>query len=293
MISVEATFLNTSDNVLENLGVELRNIPRESIPNAPDIPGQTNPTAGLVLGGTRDARFRTAYTFRDQNNQVETALPASAIGGLGLQFAVLGAPRINMLMTALKKTGRGTILDSPKITALNGQRVNVSYLRQRQYIQDGDVQAGAVAYEPVINTFSTGVVLDVKPVMSYDRKFITLHIFPTLIELIDSRDLTLEYLADPPGVAIEIRTQITIERPWLSLQRVRTSAMVPDNGAIVLGGFEVVSKQNLSASTPLLDKIPILAAFFQRKVESEEKRSQFIIVRAKIIELDELEQELR
>ena len=287
MISVEATFLNTSDNLMESLGVELRNIPRVTVPNAPDIPGQSNPSAGLLLGGNRDARFRTAYTFRDQNNQVENALPASAIGGLGLQFAVLGAPRINLLMTALKKTGRGTILDSPKITALNGQRVNVAYLKQRQYIQDGDVQAGAVAYEPVINTFSTGVVLDVKPVMSYDRKFITIHVFPTLMELVDVRDFVLEYQSDL------LRTQITIERPWLRLQRCRTSAVVPDNGALVLGGFDVVSKQNLSASTPLMDKIPILSAFFRRKVESEEKSMQFIIVRAKIIELDELERELR
>jgi len=301
MISVEATFLNISDNNLESLGVELRNIPRESIPNAPDIPGQTNPTAGLLLGGTRDARFRTAYTFRDQNNQVETALPASAIGGLGLQFAVLGAPRVNMLMTALEKTGKGTIMDSPRITALNGQRVNVSYLRQYQYIQDGDVQAGAVAYEPVINTFSTGVVLDVKPVMSYDRKFVTLHIFPTLIDLVALRTTRLEFqnrrwfffpfLIDPPpppDIAV-----ITIEQPWLQLQRVRTSAEVPDNGALVLGGFEVVYQQDITASTPLLDKIPILSAFFRRKVKTEEKRNQFIIVRAKIIELDELEKELR
>ncbi|MEW6027100.1 MAG: hypothetical protein AB1599_07395, partial [Planctomycetota bacterium] len=192
MIYVEAIFLNTSDNFLESLGVELRNIPRVPVLNAPDIPGQTNPTAGFLPGGNRDIRFRTAYTFRDQNNQVETALPNTAIGGLGLQFAVVGGgPRLNMLLTALEKSGRGIILDSPKITALNGQRVNVSYLRQTQYIQDVDVQAGALAYEPVINTLSTGVVLDVKPVMSYDRKFVTLNIFPTLIEVIDYNILAL------------------------------------------------------------------------------------------------------
>jgi type II secretory pathway component GspD/PulD (secretin) len=301
MVSIEATFTTTTDDLFEEFGTELRGIPRVTIPNAPDIPGQSNPNAGLLLGGNRDARFRTAYTFRDQNNQVENALPASALGGLGLQFAVLGAPRINMLMTALKKTGRGTILDSPRITAINGQRVNVSYTKQRQYIQDGDVMAGATAYEPVINTFTTGVVLDVKPVMSYDRKFVTLNIFPTLIDLVDMRTTTLEFqnqrwfyypiLIDPPPPP-EVAA-ITIEKPWISLQRVRTSAEVPDNGALVLGGFEVVSKQDLTASTPLMDKIPILAAFFRRKVETEEKRKQFIIVRAKIIELDELEQELR
>ena len=184
-------------------------------------------------------------------------------------------------------------MDSPKITALNGQRVNVSFLRQRQYIQDGDIQAGAVAYEPVINTYTTGVVLDVKPIMSYDRKYITLNIFPTLLELVDSRETTLEYQATPPGIAVELVTQMTIEKPWLRIQRCRTSAEVPDNGALILGGFETVSKQSITASTPLLDKIPILAPFFRRKIDTEEKRNQLIIVRAKIIELDELEEELR
>ncbi|HLD36385.1 MAG TPA: hypothetical protein VJC37_06655 [Planctomycetota bacterium] len=293
MVSIEATFTTTTDDFFEEFGMELRNIPRSTIPNAPDIPGQSNPSAGLLLGGNRDARFRTAYTLRDQNNQVETALPPSAVGGLGLQFAILGSPRVNMLMSALEKTGKGTIMDSPKITALNGQRVNVAFIRQRQYIQDGDIQAGAVAYEPVINTFSTGVVLDVKPVMSYDRKFITIHVFPTLLELVDVRNLTLEYFASPPGIATELSTQISIELPWLRLQRCRTSAVVPDEGALVLGGMKTIYDRDITASTPMMDKIPILSAFFKRKIKSEEKRYQLVIVRAKIVELPEIEQDLR
>ncbi|MEW6027016.1 MAG: hypothetical protein AB1599_06970 [Planctomycetota bacterium] len=294
MVSIEATFMTTTDDFLEEMGVELRGISRVPVLNAPDIPGQTNPTAGFLPGGNRDIRFRTAYTLRDQNNQVETALPPTAVGGLGLQFAVLGGgPRMNMLMTALEKTGKGTILDSPKITALNGQRVNVAFMKQRQYIQDGDIQAGAVAYEPVINTFSTGVVLDVKPVMSYDRKFVTIHVFPTLLELIDVRELTLEYLADPPGIAVELRTEITIELPWLRLQRCRTSAVVPDGGALVLGGMKTIYDRDITASTPMMDKIPLLAPFFRRKIASEEKRYQMVIIRAKIVELPEIEQDLR
>ncbi len=294
MVSIEATFTTTVDDFFEEFGMELRGIPRVTIPNAPDIPGQPSPSAGLLLGGNRDARFRTAYTLRDSNNQVETPLPPTAIGGLGLQFAILGGgPRVNMLMSALEKTGKGTIMDSPKITALNGQRVNVAFIRQRQYIQDGDIQAGAVAFEPVIGTFSTGVVLDVKPVMSYDRKFITIHVFPTLLELVDAREITLEYFAAPPGIAVELRTQITIELPWLRLQRCRTSAVVPDGGALVLGGMKTIYDRDITTSTPMLDKIPILSAFFKRKIKSEEKRYQLVIIRAKIVELPEIEQDLR
>ncbi|MDI6732877.1 MAG: hypothetical protein QME16_02970, partial [Planctomycetota bacterium] len=294
MIYIEATFITTSDDLLEDLGIQWRNIPRVGLePTPPGIPGQPNPTAGILPGGNRDIRFRSAYSFRDTNNVVETALPPSAIGGLGLQFATLGKPRTNMLLTALERTGKGTIIDSPKITALNGQRVNVSFIRQRQYIQDGDIQSGAIAYEPVINTFSTGVVLDVKPVMSYDRKFITIHIFPTILELIGLREITLQYRADPPGVIIQLQSEITIELPWLRLQRCRTSAVVPDGGALVLGGMKTIYDRDITASTPLVDKIPVIATFFRRKVRSEERRYQIIVIRAKIVELPEIEEELR
>lgn len=293
MISIEATFLSTSDNFLEDFGVQLRDISQASIPNAPDIPGQTTVNAGFLPGGNRDSRFRTAYTFRDQNNLVETALPPADIGGLGLQSTILGKPRVNYLLNALEKTGRGTIIDSPKILAINGQRVNISFLKQRQYILDGEIQGGAVAYQPVINTFSTGVVLDVKPVMSYDRKYITVHVFPTLLELLGVRTRTLQYEAAPPAVGIALVTQITIEMPWLRLQRCRTSAVIPDKGALVLGGLKTIYNTDITASTPFLDKIPIVGVFFRRKIANEEKRNQIIIVRVEIIELSEIEETLR
>ncbi|MFH1232042.1 MAG: hypothetical protein V1709_11175 [Planctomycetota bacterium] len=293
MISIESTFLSTTDNFLEDFGLQLRDIPQASIANAPNIPGQPTVNAGFLLGGNRDSRFRTAYTFRDQNNLVEQALPPADIGGLGLQSAILGKPRVNMLINALEKTGKGTILDSPKIVAINGQRVNIAFLRQRQYIQDGDIQGGAIAYQPVLNTFSTGVVLDVKPVMSYDRKYVTVHVFPTLLELLGVRTRTLQFEGAAPGVGLPSVTQITIELPWLRLQRCRTSAVVPDKGALVLGGLKTVYNDRIAASTPFLDKIPIVGVFFRRKITVDEKRNQLIIIRAEIIELSEIEQTIQ
>jgi type II secretory pathway component GspD/PulD (secretin)/Tfp pilus assembly protein PilF len=290
MVAMEATFISITDDFLEILGIELRDIPRVPIPNQPEIPRQPQPTAGLLPGGNRDIRFRTAYSFRNAIGNIEASLPPSAVGGLGMQFSVLGKPRVNMLLSALEKTGKGTILDSPKIIALNGQRVNVSFLKQRQYVQDGDIQGGAVAYEPVVNIFSTGIVLDVKPVMSYDRKFITVHVFPTLIELMGLRTRRLEFSATPPGVGLPVYTFIDIELPWLRLQRARTSAVVPDGGAVVLGGMKTVYDRTISSSTPLLDKIPVLQVFFRRRIQGEEKRSQLIIISAEIIELPEIEE---
>lgn len=289
MVVIETTFLATSDNNLEDFGVQLRDIPRTPIANAPTIPGQTQPGAGITPGGSRDIRFRTAYTFRDANGAIETALPAADVGGLGLQFSVVRKQRVNMLINALEKSGKGNILDSPKVVALNGQRVNVSFLKQRNYIQDADIQSGAIAYQPIINTFSTGVVLDVKPVVSYDRKYITVFVFPTLLELIDVRQLPLQFEYLPEGIV----TSITVELPWMRLQRCRTSAIIPDKGALILGGLKTITTNNITASTPFFDKIPIIQAFFRRKITNEERNNQLIVLRAEIIELPEIEQSIQ
>ncbi|MBI4712243.1 MAG: hypothetical protein HY762_02910 [Planctomycetes bacterium] len=289
MIAIEATFLNTTDNALEDVGIQLRDISPATPNNIAEalLPGIAGPYgAGIWRSNDpqRDLRFRTAYTFRDAGavSEFQVGGRLRDTGGLGLQWTILQNPQINMLLRMLQKTGKGTILDSPKIVALNGQRVNVSFIRQRHYIQDLEVIAGAIAYEPVIGVFAVGAVLDVKPVMSYDRKFITVHAFPSLLHLQQLRRFDIN--PDAPETFLEL--------PWVQLQRVRTSAVIPDKGALLLGGMKKITERSISASTPVFEKIPILGALFRRKTKSEEKEKIIILIKAEIIELPEIEKSL-
>ncbi|MFH1227046.1 MAG: hypothetical protein V1701_03970 [Planctomycetota bacterium] len=304
MIAIESIFLATTDDYLESVGVELRdlqpaadsNINEAILPTIPGPYGSGVFKGSLANGGQRDVRFRTAYSFRNTLGFAETAFGGrlNAKGGLGLQWSVFDSPRINVLIQMLEKTGKGTILDAPKIVALNGQRVNVSYVRQRAYIKDLEVLGGIAGFDPTMGMFTTGIILDVKPVMSYDRKFITVHCFPSLMQLQALRpfDMRPTLPANLGGISGISAGDTFVQLPWLSLQRCRTSAVVPDKGGLILGGMKRITDRTASASTPVLEKIPILGALFRRKVKSDEKQNILLIIKAEIIELSELEKEL-
>ena len=301
MVAVETIFLATTNDFIESVGVELRdlapaadsNIPEASLPaNLPPAPYG----AGVFKVGSppaRDIRFRTAYSFRNPSGITEFPIGGrlNARGGLGLQWTILDRPQINVLLQMLGKTGKGQILDAPKITALNGQRVNVSYVRQRYYIKDLEVLGGMQGYDPTMGTFVTGIVLDVKPVMSYDRKYITIHAFPSLVQLQQLRNVDMRPTL-PPAFLLPGFGDTFVQLPWLSLQRCRTSAVVPDKGALLLGGMKKITERSLTASTPVFEKIPILGALFRRKMKTEEKEQLVLLIKAEIIELAEIEKEL-
>ncbi|MFA5795174.1 MAG: hypothetical protein WC980_08965 [Candidatus Brocadiia bacterium] len=301
MVAIETIFLATTNDYLESVGVELRDLEPAADSNIPEagLPANLPPApygAGVFRGGptrSRDIRFRTAYSFRNAAGVTETPIGGrlNARGGLGLQWSVFDSPRINVLLQMLEKTGKGNVLDAPKIVALNGQRVNVSYVRQRSYIKDLEVLGGMAGYDPTMATFTTGIILDVKPVMSYDRKFITIHAFPSLMQLQQLRNYDIRPTFAPNTSYIGFGDTF-VQLPWLSLQRCRTSAVVPDKGALLLGGMKRITDRSLSASTPVFEKIPVLGSLFRRKVKSDEKENILIIIKAEIIELSELEKEL-
>jgi Flp pilus assembly secretin CpaC len=301
MVAVETIFLATTNDFIESVGVELRDLTPAAASNIPEasLPAGLPPApfgAGVFQVGrppARDIRFRTAYSFRNQSGITEFPVGGrlNARGGLGLQWTILDRPQINVLLQMIEKTGKGQVLDAPKITALNGQRVNVSYIKQRYYIKDLEVLGGMQGYDPTMGTFVTGIVLDVKPVMSYDRKFITIHAFPSLVQLQQLRNVDMRPTL-PPAFLLPGFGDTFIQLPWLSLQRCRTSAVVPDKGALLLGGMKRIQDRTMTASTPVFEKIPILGALFRRKMKTDEKEQLIMLIKAEIIELAEIEKEL-
>ncbi|MEK7449093.1 MAG: hypothetical protein AAB019_06375 [Planctomycetota bacterium] len=288
MIAIDNLFLAVTDDFMEDIGVELRDLPGnfEVIPGIPIAAG--NP-AGFAPNPNmpRDLRFRSAYSFLDAQGFSQFAPGGRQVdaGGLGLQYTLLGNTQLNILLRALQKQEKATVLDAPKLVVFNAQRAHVAYLRQQTYIQDLEVVSGSLAYDPVLGTFQTGVVLDVKPVMSYDRKYVTLHIFPTLATLIDLQNFSI---TAGRGVS---DNALSLQLPWIQLQRVRTSTIVPDKGTLLLGGLKKIQDVDITLSTPVLQKIPLIGFLFRRRAKTLEKQNLMIMLRTEILELSELEKE--
>jgi hypothetical protein len=94
----------------------------------------------------------------------------------------------NVIKEILAETDKSKMVKSianAEITGFNKQSVCAAQMRQTQYVQDIDVQGGAIGYQPVINSISSGISLNVKPIILKDN-FIDLLVdlrFTKLIKL--------------------------------------------------------------------------------------------------------------
>jgi type II secretory pathway component GspD/PulD (secretin) len=76
---------------------------------------------------------------------------------------------------------------------------------------------------------------------------------------------------------------VTIQLPELELQRMRTVVSVPDGGTLLLGGLKSYENQELRSGVPILNKIPLVSFFFDRKGNYIAKEKTLILLKADIV----------
>lgn len=311
IVSVKARFYTIDNNFLEDIGVDWRNLPRIL---GDDIGGDTNSAPGLRATGSSgelyDLRAMTFHTWLRsgtagnpwtgqlaRSSSTPTPLGESGVGGLlaerenplgsklgdvgglGLQYQWLGEAQLNMVLRALSKREKSELLWEPQLTVFDGQRANIMILKQWSYIQDYDAQTGTFAgvMDPVIGILQDGAIFDVRPVVSHDRKYVTMELRPSLVLL----QMFRQFVLIPPGAPIQL--------PWIVYEKVETTVQCPDRGGIIIAGMRDIVSRDLNSSTPILGEIPILQFFFSRKVKSDERRRVIILVSPEIIDLAEYE----
>jgi type II secretory pathway component GspD/PulD (secretin) len=135
--------------------------------------------------------------------------------------------------------------------------------------------------DPVVDVIRDGIVLDVRPTISADRRYITLELRPTLATLLRP----IPTFTTSLGVG----TPVAIQTPQLTLQRIRTTITVPDGGSFVIGGLRQMTEVDVSSGVPILSDLPLIGTLFQRKGKSVIRQDIIIIVSARIIDLEEEE----
>ena len=78
-------------------------------------------------------------------------------------------------------------------------------------------------------------------------------------------------------------TQSFIELPQVTVTRVRTTATVPDEGTLLLGGQRLITEVEVETGVPVLSKIPILNRFFTNRLETKEEQSLLILCKPTIL----------
>jgi tetratricopeptide (TPR) repeat protein len=302
MVALEARFLLVEDNFLEDIGVDFRGLGDNSqgigqpgqgtragmddfgapgspggvgTPEAPRGPG-TNSSAGIYYNDNSDgdirARIENLYDSLLGNPKVLTGF-----GGLSVQVTYLDDTEVELILRAVRKSERINVTTAPRITVFNTERANVTVLNQVSYIKDYDAeiaQAAAIT-EPVVDVIQDGVVLDVRPIVSADRRYITMDLRPTVAQL--TRPIPVA------TVSVATGTPVTLELPRLEIQRVRTTVTIPDNATVLLGGLKFSEEQKKFSGIPILSHIPILSFFTSRRGTYTSRRNLLILLKAKIL----------
>jgi len=323
-VSVQARFIEVRDSFLEDIGIEFADIPRSGAggdtwadvwtadPGAPadittalnnnhpfggtgaDQPGMLyyNQTTDPV--GEYDYWLRsTAYTNRvfPFGSRLPQDTPAGGLVGQGsgavFQFRFIGNVYAQAILHAVKKEEKGDLLLAPKITMYNNQRAFVMSAVQRAYVSDYDV-SGAV-YDPVISTIMVGTVLDVRPTVSHDRRYITMNMQPGTA---DHLEFDIRWLSSGPIPELADNTlEFPIYLPNIRFRSVRTTVTVPDGGTLMVSGLMTDVKFDAESGIPFFSDLPVVGRLFGTNSKQREKVNLLILCTANLLLFEEEEAE--
>ncbi len=225
--------------------------------------------------------FDFILNFDEPGRAVANAQGAGALGansgGFTLQHTYLDDTQLEVILRAVEKSERIEQISAPRLTVYDTQRANVSVMTQNSYVQDFDVeiaQAAAIG-DPIIQTIRDGIILDVRPIVHADRRFITMEMRPTVADLVRPIPTFQTSLATGPPVTIQV--------PEIAISRVRTTVTMPDGGTLLLGGIKFFRDVIAESGIPILSKIPVVSFLFTRKAKTVQRRNLLILIKADIV----------
>ncbi len=322
LVSVEVRFLSVEDTFLQQVGMDFRDLdgPRvRGLTTLNDInppfllvsgllPQFIEPTTGQFGPGANTAGFATTWgtdVTRAMGGRVQHIMANDFIiqkfyrevirptGGGTMQFTLLDDISLETIIRLVSRSERNHVLTAPKLTLFNTQRGNVRIANQMAYIRDFDVQiaTASVVLDPVVDVVSDGISLDVRPIVSADRKFVTLELRPTVATLFPAPPNIFFIVTNVavPGAPVTDALPVRLETPIIHVQRIRTTAVVPDRGTLLLGGLTIVFDERTDASIPIWRGVPILGNLGSEKVKGLQRKQLLCIVKVRIIIPDEEE----
>ncbi len=304
LINIETRFVEVEDSFLEDIGVDLRgldgsltnNFPLEDFgqsgaggfsPGDPTGIGTGNDPGFFYGGKNGDLKGRTENLFDTVLGEPGTL---NNSGGLSMQALFLDDTNVQAVLRAIAKYQTSNIVNAPSLTLRSGQRGNVKSMTTQTYVRDfePEIAQAAVIAQPELDNVRNGVMLDVRAVASADLRFITMELRPTVVELVPDEQGN-EIRTEVVSLATQNSSDVSIQLPELRIQRLRTTATIPDGGTLMLGGLKRSVEQQQSSGVPFLSDIPLLGSIFSRSGEYTSKRKLIILLKASIIAPEEHE----
>ena len=171
------------------------------------------------------------------------------------------------LINALKSQGDVTVLSSPEVTILNGQKAILSSVTQDVYFETQQSSSGSgtgVISTTTANAFNYGVYLDVTPHVDLEG-MITMEVHPSVSSF------------------IELKTSGTAQRPSIDTRETETVVTINNAETILIAGLIKDDLKSNQSKLPLLGDLPVAGKAFRRSLRSDIKTELVILITPTIV----------
>lgn len=121
-----------------------------------------------------------------------------------------------------------------------------------------------------------GIIFDVQPFISADRRYITLVLQPQLRTL--RGFVSFSYINSQTGTRDR-----AVQLPTTELASIATTVTVPDGGSLIIGGLTGVTERHGIATLPFFYAIPGIRYLLRQTTDTERRTSLMVIVTAEIV----------
>lgn len=249
-VLVEAVIAEISNNRLNELGVQWL---------ADGTPGGNGPVGGTNFGSSNIIKLGAAV----RANTLPEVSPGALLG-----IGRFGSDNVNfgVLINALESDGDSNVLSKPTIVTLDNEEAEIIVGQNVPFLTGSFTGAGnsATPQNPfqTIKRENVGITLKVKPQINEG----------------DAIKLDIEQKVDAL-----VQSSLPAADLITSTRSIKTSVLVDDGGAIVLGGLTTDDLKESVQKVPILGDIPLIGALFRYKKTTKDKTNLMVFIRPVIM----------
>ncbi|GDY12426.1 hypothetical protein LBMAG53_13040 [Planctomycetota bacterium] len=283
-VRIDLRSLILDDGLIEEIGVQWNNL-AGSLLATPTGYGFSRAASSLLWQGLTSNTLPGAA--------IDPPAPATSGTGLVLQSTMLRNADFSAILTAVERTKRGTVLAEVDVTTVNGVRASTFFGTQFAYIADYDIVGNNLDPRIEILTFGTGI--DIKPLISADRRTVTLEVSPTITDVAWSSETMLAPRVLPGEDGQQVGPPVPFPLDLVNRQ-VRSGSTtlkaVPDRATVLIGGLGKTIEQQAATRVPFFGTIPFLGRLFGQRARWSQRTQFYLLATATIVDYDALEAQL-
>jgi type II secretory pathway component GspD/PulD (secretin) len=183
------------------------------------------------------------------------------------------------------------ILQAPKLTVANGQRAGIKINDSRFFVTGVDiVRSGEqMVFVPKNECLSTGMTMSVQPVVSADRRYVSLNLKVSQSELASSpvplfpivmpvMPLNENGSRDKPVFFTQY-----VQQPTVNTRVLEKTLAIPDGNTVLMGGWKKVTESRKESGPPVLSKVPYVNRLFKNVGYGRQEETVLVMVTPRII----------